>query len=106
MPFNFQRSWTFVQRNRLIDKDYLESENFSDAVDEAVSTLAGDAFIFDPEMDALDFSKPLVLPAYNIPDRPSAAQAGKGAMIYDNTMEQPLWSNGSEWVDALGDSVP
>lgn len=37
--------------------------------------------------------------------RPPAATAGVGAMFFDTTLNKPIWSTGSAWVDALGSSV-
>lgn len=37
--------------------------------------------------------------------RPSAATVGAGAMIYDTTIEKPIWSNGTVWKDATGATV-
>ncbi len=35
-------------------------------------------------------------------NRPSAATAGAGATMFDTTLGKPIWSDGSQWVDALG----
>jgi hypothetical protein len=40
--------------------------------------------------------------AYTTGTRPNAATAGDGAMIYDTTLNKPLWSDGSVWRDATG----
>ena len=37
--------------------------------------------------------------------RPSAADAGIGAQMFDTTLGQPIWSDGSTWVDATGTTV-
>ncbi len=37
--------------------------------------------------------------------RPSASAAGAGAQMFDTTLGQPIWSNGSAWVDAGGAAV-
>lgn len=34
--------------------------------------------------------------------RPSAKDAGKGATVYDETLSKPIWSDGTDWRDALG----
>lgn len=34
--------------------------------------------------------------------RPSASTVGAGAMIFDTTLGQPIWSDGTNWVDATG----
>lgn len=37
--------------------------------------------------------------------RPTAAAAGAGGMIFDTTLNKPIWSTGSAWVDATGATV-
>jgi hypothetical protein len=37
--------------------------------------------------------------------RPAAATAGAGAMVFDTTLNKPVWSTGSVWVDATGATV-
>ena len=37
--------------------------------------------------------------------RPSAATVGAGGMIFDSTLGKPIWSDGSNWVDATGATV-
>lgn len=37
--------------------------------------------------------------------RPSASAAGAGAMVFDATLNKPIWSNGTVWVDANGTTV-
>lgn len=37
--------------------------------------------------------------------RPSAATVGKGSSIFDSTLNKPIWSNGTIWVDAAGSAV-
>jgi hypothetical protein len=34
--------------------------------------------------------------------RPAAAIARAGAMVFDTTLGKPIWSNGTNWVDATG----
>ena len=34
--------------------------------------------------------------------RPSAVTLGDGAMIYDTTINKPIWSDGAVWRDATG----
>lgn len=46
--------------------------------------------------------KPL---AYTTAARPSAATAGDGMMIYDTTINKPLWSDGTVWRDSAGTAV-
>lgn len=38
-------------------------------------------------------------------NRPAAATAGPGAMVYDVTLGKPIWSNGTVWRDAAGTAV-
>lgn len=37
--------------------------------------------------------------------RPSAAECGAGARIYDTALKKPLWSDGAVWRDAAGTQV-
>lgn len=43
--------------------------------------------------------------AYATGGRPSAAVVGKGAMVFDTTLNKPIWSDGASWVDATGTGV-
>ena len=43
--------------------------------------------------------------AFATGSRPAAATAGAGAMIFDTTLNIPIWSTGSVWVDATGATV-
>ncbi|WP_136444162.1 DUF2793 domain-containing protein [Pacificoceanicola onchidii] len=45
----------------------------------------------------LDVSGPVRCGAYASGARPDAAAAGAGAMIYDSTLNKPLWSDGTIW---------
>lgn len=42
---------------------------------------------------------------YATGSRPSASASGQGAQIFDTTLNKPIWSTGSGWVDASGASV-
>lgn len=37
--------------------------------------------------------------------RPSATTLGQGAMIFDTTLNKPIWSDGTNWRDAVGTVV-
>lgn len=37
--------------------------------------------------------------------RPAASAAGNGATMFDSTLNKPIWSNGTNWVDATGTTV-
>lgn len=39
---------------------------------------------------------------YTTATRPSAVTLGDGAMIYDTTINKPIWSDGAVWRDATG----
>ena len=43
--------------------------------------------------------------AYATGGRPSAAVVGKGAMVFDTTLNKRIWSDGASWVDATGTGV-
>ncbi|WP_417451288.1 hypothetical protein [Kordiimonas sp.] len=38
-------------------------------------------------------------------ERPAASSAGVGARIFDTTLAKPIWSDGSQWIDASGTVV-
>lgn len=46
--------------------------------------------------------KPLTTTTAN---RPTAASATQGGMVYDTTLSKPIWSTGSAWRDAAGTTV-
>lgn len=48
---------------------------------------------------------PVRVGQYTTGGRPSASTAGAGAMIYDTTLGMPVWSNGTAWRDAAGNTV-
>lgn len=43
--------------------------------------------------------------AFATGSRPAAATAGAGAMVFDTTLGKPVFSNGTNWVDATGTVV-
>lgn len=51
---------------------------------------------------SLATNKSVRLAVTTTPTRPSAVSAGKGALIYDETISKPIWSDGTVWRDALG----
>lgn len=40
--------------------------------------------------------------AYATPDRPDATDWAVGSMVYDTTLEKPIWWNGTVWKDSGG----
>jgi hypothetical protein len=38
-------------------------------------------------------------------NRPAASDAGVGASMFDTTLGRPIWSDGSQWIDASGTAV-
>jgi hypothetical protein len=38
-------------------------------------------------------------------NRPAAATVGVGAQFYDTTLNKPVWSDGTHWLDAVGNPV-
>jgi hypothetical protein len=44
-------------------------------------------------------------PAGTTAIRPNADDAGAGFMYFDTTLNKPIWSNGTVWVDATGATV-
>lgn len=47
-------------------------------------------------------SRPVAVPTSG---RPLVADVLTGTEIFDTTLGRPLWSNGSTWVDAMGNAV-
>lgn len=43
--------------------------------------------------------------AFTTASRPSASTAGAGASVFDTTLNKPIWSTGTAWVDATGATV-
>lgn len=41
----------------------------------------------------------------NTAGRPTASAAGMGSSMFDTTLNKPIWSNGTNWVDATGATV-
>lgn len=37
--------------------------------------------------------------------RPTPASVGQGSQFFDTTLNKPIWSTGSAWVDAMGNAV-
>lgn len=54
---------------------------------------------------SLNLDKHLKTGASTTGNRPSAAAVGAGAQRYDTTLGMPIWSNGSVWKDAAGNTV-
>lgn len=43
--------------------------------------------------------------AFATGSRPTASSVGAGATVFDTTLNKPIWSTGSAWVDATGATV-
>ena len=48
---------------------------------------------------------PVSLKSFTTAGRPSAATIGAGASVYDTTLGKPVWSDGTNWKDAAGNTV-
>lgn len=48
---------------------------------------------------------PFRLASFTTAARPGAALLGRGAEIYDTTLNKPVWSDGTNWRDAAGTIV-
>jgi hypothetical protein len=48
------------------------------------------------------FTNNFLVPQFSSSARPDASGSSPGAMIYDTSYLMPLWFNGTDWVDALG----
>jgi hypothetical protein len=42
------------------------------------------------------------VPTTSTANRPAAATVGAGAHMFDITLNKPIWSTGTDWVDATG----
>lgn len=68
-------------------------------------TTGRDVNLYRDRADVLRTDDALKVGAYATTGRPSAATVGAGAMIFDTTLNRPVWSNGTGWVDAAGATV-
>jgi hypothetical protein len=64
-----------------------------------------DVNLYRDRADVLRTDDALKVGAYATGSRPSATTLGAGAHIFDTTLNRPLWSTGSAWVDAAGNTV-
>lgn len=53
----------------------------------------------------INANAPLATQAVPTLARPAASSVAAGTQIYDQTLSKPIWSNGSIWHDAAGESV-
>lgn len=56
-------------------------------------------------LPAGDFDAFIRVKGYTTATRPTAANAGVGGHCFDTTLGKPIWSNGTNWVDATGTVV-
>lgn len=66
---------------------------------------SGQVSIPDLSVASLTASGALRLAPTTSASRPSAATAGLGACLYDSDLGQPIFSDGSQWRDAMGGPV-
>lgn len=74
----------------------------------AISTSYGDLSIDTDNTKSiytLGLPGALKVKAWTTASRPSAVTAGAGVQIFDSTLNKPIWSTGSAWVDAAGNVV-
>lgn len=64
-----------------------------------------EVFKTTPAGIALAAGKSMQLASSTTASRPSAKEAGRGATVYDETLLKPIWSDGTDWRDALGQVV-
>lgn len=64
-----------------------------------------DVNLYRDRADVLKTDDALKVGAYATTGRPSASAVGAGAHIFDSTLNRPIWSTGSAWVDAMGTAV-
>ena len=53
----------------------------------------------------INANAPLATQAVPTAARPDATSVPAGTQVYDATLGQPIWSNGTNWHDAAGESV-
>ena len=53
----------------------------------------------------INANAPLATQAVLTSGRPEATAVPAGTQIYDSTLGKPIWSNGTNWTDAIGESV-
>lgn len=66
---------------------------------------ARDVTLYREKTDVLKTDDAFKVGAYTTGTRPSASTLGAGANIFDTTLNKPIWSNGTIWVDAAGTTV-
>jgi len=54
---------------------------------------------------ALAVNAPIKAKATTTAARPTAAAAGVGAQMFDTTLNVPIWSTGTVWVNGIGTTV-
>jgi major tropism determinant Mtd-like protein len=64
-----------------------------------------DVNLYREKTDVLKTDDSVKVGSYTTALRPSAATLGSGAMIFDTTLQRPVWSNGTNWRDAAGTVV-
>lgn len=53
----------------------------------------------------INANAPLRVSAYRTASRPLATSVDMGTMIFDSTLQKPLWSDGTTWRDSAGTQV-
>ena len=53
----------------------------------------------------INSNAPLRLSTYSTTSRPAATSLDAGTMVFDTTLQKPIWSDGSKWRDASGSEV-
>lgn len=53
----------------------------------------------------VNLTAPLSAMTSNSSERPSASSVPVGSHIYDTTLNKPIWSDGTNWLDAAGSVV-
>jgi len=53
----------------------------------------------------INANAPLSVQAVATTERPDPASIPVGSHIYDTTLGQPIWTNGTKWTDSLGNEV-
>lgn len=116
---NIDVSHVFICKGNksLIDRDFLETDHsFLEVEDAALANItsyvSSDAILVKNK-NSMKILKNGVLKgigevfpqSYTTALRPTATSVGNGFQIFDTTLNKPIWSTGTVWVDATGTTV-
>lgn len=71
----------------------------------ATIKLGSDVFIYKGGTNVFQTDNAFKTGIFTTVSRPSAVSIGVGGQIYDLNLQKPIWSNGTDWTDAMGTVV-